>query len=143
MNERGEPVVRIKDLLGDIGQRFGMTAAVETGMVWSRWQHIVGPAIAEHAEPSSLKGGRLRVRVDSPAWATEIGYLSDQITASVNRAVGVELVHELQVWIGPGAPRVSRPESRVVAVPRPAASAPTEAFERARQAWARAGRHRV
>jgi predicted nucleic acid-binding Zn ribbon protein len=142
MSDRGESLVRIKDLLADVGQRLGLTAAVETGMVWSRWEHIVGAAIAQHAEPSSLRGGVLRVRADSPSWATEIGYLGDQIKASANDVVGMELVREVRVWTGPGlsSARAAGSVRRPHMAARSAPSDPSEALHRAREAWARAHR---
>lgn len=149
MTDPLDSVVRIKDLLGDAGRRLGLSAAVETGAIWSRWIEIVGPAVAAHAEPSSLKGGVLRVRADSPAWATEIGYLKDEIKASVNRLVDLELVEEVRLWTGPGAIRSTRPAgagggaapgSGSAPVPDGDVQDPKEAVERAREAWAR--RHR-
>ena len=145
MNERGDSPFRIRDLLGDVGRRVGIPAAVETGMVWSRWSEIVGEAVAGHAEPSSLKGGVLRVRADSPSWATEIGYLGDEIKASVNRTVGVDLVHEVRVWTGAGPSRAGRRSAATTTpatgsgAPMAAAPAPDPraALERARAAWAR------
>ena len=139
-----DSVHAIKDLLGDAGRGLGMPSAVETGQVWSRWSEIVGPAVAAHAEPSSLKTGVLRVRADSPAWATEIGHLKDEIKAAVNRLVESEIVDEVRVWTGPGAIRgASRPTG--VGQGRPAAEGPSEvvpqdpktAVERAHEAWAR------
>jgi predicted nucleic acid-binding Zn ribbon protein len=142
MTEGGDSVFRIRDLLGDAGRSLGLASAVETGMVWSRWVEIVGPAVAEHAEPSSLKAGVLRVRTDSPAWATEIGYLGDQIKASANQTVGVELVKEVRVWTGPGRPRQEKrpsPPKEADALKRSGArdADPQTAFERAREAWSR------
>ena len=152
MTDPLESVVRIKDLLGDAGRRLGMPAAVETGSIWSRWTEIVGPAVAAHAEPSSLKGGVLRVRADSPAWATEIGYLKDEIKAAVNRLVGLELVEEVRLWTGPGAIRGPRPAgagggTAPVSEPTPVRDGglvrdpsglvPNAAVERARAAWAK------
>jgi hypothetical protein len=145
MKDRGDSPFRIRDLLGDVGRRVGIPAALETGMVWARWSEIVGDAVARHAEPSSLKGGVLRVRADSPSWATEIGYLGDEIKASVNRTVGVDLVQEVRVWTGPGP---SRGGTRSAAKATSAAGGgeptvvapapdPRVAFERARAAWAR------
>jgi predicted nucleic acid-binding Zn ribbon protein len=138
----GDSVYRIKDLLGDAGRRLGLPSAVETGLVWSRWNEIVGSAVAAHAEPSSLKAGVLRVRADSPTWATEIAYLGDEIRASVNRTVGAELVHEVRIWTGPGrvgagqgSSSANEPATRAT---RPAPNDPREAFERAREAWSRA-----
>jgi predicted nucleic acid-binding Zn ribbon protein len=146
MTDPLDSVVRIKDLLGGAGRRLGLPAAVETGAIWSRWTEIVGPAVAAHAEPSSLKGGVLRVRADSPAWATEIGYLKDEIKTSVNRLVGLELVEEVRLWTGPGAIRGPRPAGDEGETPRADGSAPLSdgdvqdpnvAVERAREAWAR------
>ncbi|MEA2507872.1 MAG: hypothetical protein QOH48_2490 [Actinomycetota bacterium] len=144
MTGRGDSPFRIKDLLGDVGKGLGLASPVETGLVWTRWNEIVGPSVAAHAEPSSLKGGVLRVRADSPTWASEIGYLRDEIKASVNRTVGVELVHEVRVWTGPGPSRahgqgaVHRQPGEVsspAAVEVP--TDPQTALERARDAWAR------
>jgi predicted nucleic acid-binding Zn ribbon protein len=144
MSDRSDSLFRIKDLLGDVGSRLGLTSAVETGQVWSRWVEIVGDSVARHAEPSSLKGGVLRVRADSPSWASEIGYLKDEIRTAVNRAVGLELVKEIRVWSGPGSPRPPRstpaPGARVSSPPEAARAVPSdprEALERARGAWAR------
>jgi hypothetical protein len=144
MSDRSDSLFRIKDLLGDVGSRLGLTSAVETGEVWSRWNEIVGESVAQHAEPSSLTGGVLRVRADSPSWASEIGYLKDEIRTAVNRTVGLELVKEVRVWTGPGNPRTSRPASspghRVSSPPETTRSVPNdprEALERARGAWAR------
>lgn len=144
MTDPLDSVVRIKDLLGDAGRRLGLPAAVETGAIWSRWTEIVGPAVAAHAEPSSLKGGVLRVRADSPAWATEIGYLKDEIKAAVNRLVGLELVEEVRMWTGPGAITGTQPTGSGVAsasgsapVPEGGVQDPNAAVERARAAWAK------
>lgn len=97
-----EPV-RLRDLLSSAGERLGLPAAVETGLLWRRWQEIVGPSIAQHAEPTSLRRGVLRVRADSPAWATEIGYLRDEIVRRANSAIGSAVVSEMRVWTGPSS----------------------------------------
>jgi Dna[CI] antecedent, DciA len=111
----------------------------------------VGAAVADHAGPSSLKAGVLRVRADSPAWATEIGYLRDEIKAAVNRLVGVELVKEVRVWSGPregrtegpgrGAEPSGGPARGGLGTPRgPTASVPPDpqaAAARAKAAWLR------
>jgi len=93
-----------------VGRRLGLDHPREVGIVWERWREIVGDDIAAHAEPSSLRAGLLRVRTDSPAWATEIGYLADEIKRKTNETVGRALVTEVRVGTGPGAmPRRPRP----------------------------------
>jgi hypothetical protein len=134
---------RLRDLLGEAGARVGIERAAEAGALWARWEEIVGSAIAEHAEPTSLRRGVLRIRAVSPAWATEIGYLKEQIVSAANEALGAQLVTDVQLWTGPGpirrrgAARGSEPSVEAPRQgPRTAPPAdPEEAFERARAAW--------
>ncbi|MGH2733955.1 MAG: DciA family protein, partial [Actinomycetota bacterium] len=60
---------RLGDLLDGIGARLGLARSADARTVWGRWGEIVGDGVSEHAEPSSLRDGVLRVRTDSPAWA--------------------------------------------------------------------------
>lgn len=134
---------RLKDLLQGAGARLGMGGAVETGLVWSRWNDIVGDTVAAHAEPTSLREGVLRIRTDSPTWATEVGYLGQEIKRAANQVARKELVAEVRVWTAPGAIASSGPEPRQVYEPvgrrRPEVGQedPRSALERARDAWSR------
>ena len=137
----------MSDVLGAIGGSLGIGAAVGTGKVWAHWSEIVGDTIADHAEPTSLKEGVLRIRTDSPAWATELGYRGAQIARRANEVAGSEVVKEVRVWTGPGP---IQPRSTGTRRPDPAARSndpegarttsteePMEALGRARRAWAR------
>ena len=137
----------MSEVLGALGGRLGIGAAIGTGKVWAHWSEIVGDTIADHAEPTSLKEGVLRIRTDSPAWATELGYRGAQIARRANEVAGSEVVKEVRVWTGPGPiqsppadTRRSEPEVRS-SDPEGARKAsteePVEALERARRAWAR------
>jgi predicted nucleic acid-binding Zn ribbon protein len=140
-----EPIPRLRDLLGEAGSRLGIDRAVEAGALWARWEEVVGPTIAGHAEPTSLRRGVLKIRTESPAWATELGYLREQVMDAANDLLGSPVVHEVQVWTAPGAVRVRGPKRPLS--PREeesggrsrstGAEAPEEAFERARAAWLR------
>ena len=105
-----EGLKRIRDLLPGAARRAGVgEEAIDAGRVFRRWREVVGPQIADHAEPTSLRRGVLRVRADSPAWATEIGYLGEDIRARVNEAAGRALIAEVRVWTGPPLSRGPRP----------------------------------
>lgn len=128
----------IKAVLGDVGKRLGVESALQTGTLWRRWREIVGPEIADHAEPTSLKEGVLRVRADSAAWATEIGYLGPEIARKANAMARSTLVREVRVWNGPppevkldlGTSSASEPD-----IKRAPKESPEEALEAAREAW--------
>ena len=132
---------RLKELLSMAGRRIGLDHPTEVGALWARWVDIVGTDIAQHAEPSSLRAGLLRVRTDSPVWATEISYLADEIKQRANDALGRPLVEDVRVWTGPGAIRTRSSEvGRRTAAERPADDLPAdpiEALDRARRAWLR------
>jgi predicted nucleic acid-binding Zn ribbon protein len=137
---------RIRDLLNPVGRKLGLGEAMDSGRVFERWDEIVGPEIASHVKPTSLRDGVLRVRTTSPAWGTEIAYLAEDLMARLNRALGKQVVVELKV--SGTAPEVADhrlrpPASRPVEVIREAAeSDPVKAFERARRAWAERDRKR-
>ena len=133
---------QLRDLLGDLGGKLGLASPNEVGKVWARWAEIVGPAIADHADPTSLRGGVLRIRVDSPTWATELGYLAGEIRDRINRAVATELVREVRVWIAPREDRRSGRGSEHARTPsatrhKTPSEDPREALERAREAWSK------
>lgn len=126
-----------------VGRRLGLDHPREVGALWDKWREIVGDDVAAHAEPSSLRGGLLRVRTDSPAWATEISYLADEIKRRANETVGRALVDEVRIWTGPGPIERRRHDARAVMTTTPAhlqgapPTDPEEALERARRAWLR------
>lgn len=135
----------LRGLLSGAAGRFGLDDALTTGTLWKRWREIVGPDVAAHAEPTSLRGGVLRVRADSPVWAHEIGYLVEEIRTRANEALGTPAVMEIKVYNAPGhaspGPQEQGPSGRGEAAPASPAGevpeAPEEALRRAREAWSR------
>lgn len=53
--------------------------AATLGTVFSRWDDVVGPAVARHARPLRVEAGALVVAVDQPAWATQVRTLAPRI----------------------------------------------------------------
>ena len=131
----------IKHALEPITKRLGLAAATHTATIWRRWPEIVGEHVAEPAEPSSVRDGILRIRTDSPVWATEIGYLADEIRRRVNAEVGTEAVRRVVVWTGPRPPGAARGGAAEGDASRATSSDsppdPATAFERAHAAWER------
>ena len=137
------PIGRVLD---EHTRRFGMGEAKQVGELFSSWPRIVGPAMAAHVEPVSLRKGILKLVADSPTWATEITYLGEQIRKQANEALGSEVIEKIEVGAGtrrsdrarssgPDGSVHERPERKVAE--RPATDDPMTAFERARAAWLR------
>ena len=142
-----DPVL-LREVLDPLTARLGLGGARDMRKLWSRWCDVVGAAVAAHVEPTSFRDGVVRVRADSPTWATETTYLAETIRRGLNDALGTELVREIRVWSGPGPVRHRdrrRGDARVTAPATrgtPCTDDPRTAFERARGAWERRRRGR-
>lgn len=138
---KGRQPETIGSILGGLGGSFGLQGVLESGRIWRGWEDIVGVAIAAHCEPTSLREGILRVRADSPAWCTEIGYLAEEIKTRANSVAGRQVVRDVRVWTGPEpfVPKVSPEGRRRGPDPqeRPEREGPEEALIAAREAWAK------
>lgn len=71
--------------------------------VFARWGEIVGADIAEHATPESFTEGRLVVRCDSTAWATQLKLLAPTVVRRLNEELGDGTVTVIDV-LGPHGP---------------------------------------
>jgi len=78
------------------------TANAVAGLI-ARWPDVVGADLADHVTPESFTDGRLLLRADSTAWATQVRFLLPQLRMAIDRAVGAGLVADIQV-LGPQAP---------------------------------------
>ena len=80
--------------------------------VFSRWDAIVGREVAQHATPESYADGRLVVRTDSTAWATQMKLLAPDVVRRLNEVLGDETVRIIDV-AGPRAPSWTKGRLRV------------------------------
>jgi predicted nucleic acid-binding Zn ribbon protein len=67
---------RVADGLDGAVQRLTGVPTSVLDQVFSRWEELVGPQIAPHAQPLSLRQGTLVIGVAEPAWATQLRFLS-------------------------------------------------------------------
>ena len=81
----------------------GWTAPVAVGSVISRWDQLVGAAIAEHCKPQSFDAGVVVVLCDSTAWATNLKLMKPKLMEVFDRELGPGIVSEIEIR-GPQAP---------------------------------------
>lgn len=75
--------------------------------VFVRWPEVVGEEVAAHAVPESFADGRLVVRTDSTAWATQLTLLAPQLVRRLNDDLGPGTVTVVDVQ-GPLGPTWKR-----------------------------------
>lgn len=81
----------------------GWTAPVAVGSVISRWDQLVGDAIAEHCRPETFEDGVVTVNCDSTAWATNLKLMKPKIMDVFEKELGKGIVTEIHIQ-GPQAP---------------------------------------
>lgn len=86
---------------------------LEGAALWSHWNDVVGPAIADKAQPLSFRAGVLWVAVQTAAWMQELQYLTETIMDGLNRACGRSLVTEIRFRQGRVAPIRPRERNRL------------------------------
>ncbi len=85
-------------LAGEVRRLGGPDPALTTA-VFAHWEQLVGPALADHARPVSLRDGVLVVAVDQPAWATQVRFLATQVLGRIAESTGRGEVTELRVRV--------------------------------------------
>ena len=71
--------------------------------VFGRWAELVGAEVAQHCTPESFNDGKLLVRTDSTAWATQLRLLAPTVVRRLNQELGHGTVTLIEV-AGPHLP---------------------------------------
>ncbi|QWC86855.1 DUF721 domain-containing protein [Nocardioidaceae bacterium] len=98
--------------LGRLVAEQGWSTDLRVHGVMARWAGVVGEDIAAHTTPESYDGGRLVVRAESTAWATQLTLLASSLVARLNAELGDGTVTFLEIQ-GPRGPSWRRGNRRV------------------------------
>lgn len=97
------PVGAIDDVLRRFVEERGWAERLRGADLARDWADVVGEDLATRSRPGRLAGGVLQVVVESPAWATQLRYLTAQIAGRVTAVTGAE-VREVVIVVGDVAP---------------------------------------
>ena len=85
----------------------GWTTDVAVHGVFAHWDRIVGRDVAQHCRPEAYAEGRLVIRADSTAWATQVRLLAPTVVRRLNEELGDGTVTVIDVQ-GPRGPSWKR-----------------------------------
>ena len=91
----------INESLSELIADQGWSEHLKIGDLFTRWDEIVGPDIAQNAKPMRLTDGKLLIEARSTACATQLKLMSDDLKRRI-AAEGVELTG-IEV-VGPRSP---------------------------------------
>lgn len=97
-NEDVDPQ-RIGSSLDKVAKRLGTTSASALHGLFERWEDLVGPGIAAHAKPVSLRAGKLLVEVDTNAWATQLRYMTTELVERCCAELGAGAVKQIELRV--------------------------------------------
>jgi predicted nucleic acid-binding Zn ribbon protein len=89
--------------IGRLIAEHGWGTDVRVHGVFSRWDRLVGREVAQHCKPESYADGKLVVRTDSTAWATQMRLLAPTVVKRLNEELGDGTVTLIDV-LGPHGP---------------------------------------
>jgi predicted nucleic acid-binding Zn ribbon protein len=104
--KRDEPG-KLSEVLDELITTRDWNKGITEGTLFSNWRKIVGDEVANHCEPITLLEGRLTIRAETTAWATQLRLIQDEILKTLQTHSEGVLVEELSV-IGPNAPSWKR-----------------------------------
>jgi hypothetical protein len=96
---------KLSDTLVKVLQVRGMEGRLREYRVFGQWDRAVGAVIARHAQPLSLRGKKMTLIVDSPAWMQQLSLLKPEIIEKVNRRLGHNAIRDITLKLGEVAPR--------------------------------------
>lgn len=93
--------------IGRLVAEQGWSTDVRVHGVFTRWEQIVGREVAQHCAPEAYGDGKLTVRTDSTAWATQVRLLAPTVVRRLNEELGEGTVTVVDV-LGPTGPSWKR-----------------------------------
>ena len=100
MNFMGKRLDRLSYTLGSMLKARGLGSRLSEYRVFGQWEKSVGPVIARHAQPQAVRGKKLTLVVDSPAWMQQLSLLKPEIVEKVNRTLGKETIKDITLRLG-------------------------------------------
>lgn len=97
---RQQPPAPLGGLMEAFARKRGWERRLSGAQVHGRWSEIAGADLAAHTEPVRLHGGVLVLRVDSPAWATQVRYLTAELAVRANAVLGEGSVERITLVTG-------------------------------------------
>jgi len=85
--------------LDALTRQLGLEVSRGVGRLFSRWPEIVGDSMAAHVQPVRMDARALVVKVDHPAWATQVRRLGEVLLDRVVEETGATRPDHLEVRV--------------------------------------------
>lgn len=90
----GHPVA-LSGLLDAVISELGLGQKLAECRARLAWDSAVGEQLAQHAQPKTVKKGRMEIAVSSPVWSSQLSFMKREILKRINAEAGSEIVTDL------------------------------------------------
>lgn len=73
----------LRKILGDFSKTLGIESGSILNAVRRKWADIVGPAVAAHTFPDTIRGKVLTIIVDTPQWMHHLSFYKEDISGKL------------------------------------------------------------
>ena len=91
---------RLSMTLGKLLKARGFQGRLHEYRIFGLWERSMGSMIARHAQPQSVRGKRLSLIVDSPAWMQQLTLLKPDIIEKLNKSLGRTAIKDITLKLG-------------------------------------------
>ena len=91
---------KLSSTLGRMLKARGLQGHLSEYRIFGQWEQTVGAVIARHAQPQGVRGKKLFLSVDSPAWMQQLSLLKPEIIEKVNRSLGRDAIKDIALKLG-------------------------------------------
>ena len=95
-----EPV-HLRSVLEQLLKDFGTPDIRVVTSIVDQWEEVVGIDLAAKISAVAVSGSELIVRVDDPAWASQINWLEKQLLDKITSLVGEEKITSIRTRTTP------------------------------------------
>ena len=75
-------------------------SSLKRGLIWEKWEEIVGKDLAEHCQPAGHKNGYLYIHVKDSSWAEHLKWFKRKILTKIHELTGEAFPKELLFRVG-------------------------------------------
>ncbi len=93
-------IARLSSSLDGLLRSYGFGSKLSEYRLFGKWDKAVGAAIARHARPLAVRGKKLSLVVDSPAWMQQLSLMKPQIIEKVNQLLGRDAIKDITLKLG-------------------------------------------
>ena len=91
----------MRSVLEQLLKDFGTPDIRVVTSIVDQWEEVVGIDLAAKISAVAVSGSELIVRVDDPAWASQINWLEKQLLDKITNLVGEEKITSIRVRTTP------------------------------------------